>query len=51
MLSNVRKYKGYEIIKVFAHGESYYQIIGEKKFYYSLKSTKAEIDKRTKNAD
>ncbi|MCD7891628.1 MAG: hypothetical protein LUG26_07785 [Ruminococcus sp.] len=40
------KYKGYEIIKTFRFGYSYYKISGENRLYSRLKDAKAEIDSR-----
>lgn len=42
------KYKGYEIIKTYAHGYNYYKISGEKRLYSRMKDAKAEIDSRTR---
>ena len=41
-------YKGYEIIKTYKHGYSYYKISGESKLYSRLKDAKADIDSREK---
>ena len=41
------KYKGYEIIKTYKHGYSYYRIAGEQALYSRLKDAKLEIDRRT----
>ena len=43
----ITTYKGYTIIKTFAHGYTYYKISGEKQLYSRLKDAKFEIDKRT----
>ena len=37
------KSKGYEIIKTYKHGYSYYKIVGEKKLYSRLKDAKSTI--------
>lgn len=39
------KYKGYEIIKTYRHGYSYYRIIGQNTLYSRLKDAKLTIDK------
>lgn len=39
------KYKGYEIIKTYRHGYSYYRIIGQDALYSRLKDAKLTIDK------
>ncbi len=45
------KYKGYEIIKTYRHGYSYYKISGESQLYSLMKDAKAVIDKRTEGRE
>ena len=39
-------YKGFEIIKTFRHGYTYWKISGEKQLYSTMKAAKLEIDGR-----
>lgn len=43
------KYKGFEIIKTYAHGYNYYKIAGEKELYSTLKGAKFAVDARLNN--
>ena len=43
------QYKGYEIIKTFRFGYTYYKIRGERDLYSRQKDAKAEIDRRAES--